>query len=173
MRKGGALRKFIIIIAVTVAALFASPALAWEAKVVRVSDGDTVVLERLETGEIIRVRLYGVDAPEGRGRNWEPQPYSRIAANFLKDLLPVGARCGVMDMGYDKYSRTVGGVVSLPDGKIAQEELLRAGLAWVYPKYCPDCRQWKELQKEAREGKRGLWKENNPVPPWKWRKGMK
>ena len=27
-----------------------------------------------------------------------------------------------------------------------------------------------QLETEAREGKRGLWVEPNPVPPWEWRR---
>lgn len=148
-----------------------SPAFAWDAAVLYVSDGDTVVVRRQKTGEKVRVRLYGIDAPEGKGKTWAPQPYSRVAARFLKVLLPEGSRCAVLDMGFDKYQRTVGGVVSLPDGTVVQETLLEAGLAWVYPKYCVDCRQWKEMEREAREAKRGLWKEENPTPPWEWRRG--
>lgn len=136
--------------------LLCGTALAWEAEIVRVSDGDTVVVRRVENAEQVRIRLYGIDAPEGHGSKWEPQPYSRAT---------------VVDMGYDKYTRTVGGIVTLPDGKVVQEELLRAGLVWVYPKYCPDCRQWKALQEEARTARKGLWKDAAPVPPWEWRQG--
>lgn len=162
-----------IVLAALVAALclWSGAALAWEAEIIRVSDGDTVVVWRVENDERVRIRLYGVDAPEGHGSKWKPQPYSRVATDFLKTLLPVGSRVTVVDMGYDKYTRTVGGIVTLPDGKVAQEELLQAGLVWVYPKYCTDCRQWKALQEEARTAQKGLWKAATPVPPWEWRHG--
>lgn len=158
--------------AILIILALAVPGYAWDGTVYRVSDGDTVTVTRTETGERVRIRLYGIDAPEGRGKAWEPQPYSRVATNFLKSLLPVGSRCAVMDMGYDKYERTVGAVVSLPNGTVVQEELLKAGLVWVYPKYCHDCRQWTALQEDARAAKRGLWKDGRPVPPWEWRKGQ-
>lgn len=74
-------------------------------------------------------------------------------------------------MGPDKYTRTLAAAVALPDGRVAQEELLRAGLAWVYRDYCRKCVYWFNLEEEAKNAHRGLWRQNNPVPPWEWRKG--
>ena len=45
-----------------------------------------------------------------------------------------------------------------------------AALAWVYPKYCPDCLQWKAPEQEARDARRALWRDDNPMPPWERRK---
>ncbi len=151
--------------------LFALPAWAWEGAVVSVHDGDSITVRREEDREKVKIRLYGIDAPEMpvKGR-WEAQAYCKRSRDFLRGLLPQGSRVAVMDMGFDKYTRTVAGIVSLPNGKIAQEELLRAGLVWIYPKYCPDCRQWKTLEEEARAARRGLWQQKNPVPPWEWRR---
>lgn len=153
--------------------LAALPAQAWEGRVVRVCDGDTVVVARAIAGggvENVTIRLHGIDTPETKGRRWPAQPYSKAAGRFVANLLASG-RVAVMDMGYDKYARTIAGVISLPEGKVVQEELLRAGLAWVYTKYCRDCSQWKELEREAKNAARGLWGEVNPVAPWEWRKG--
>lgn len=40
--------------------------------------------------------------------------------------------------------------------------------AWVYRKYSknPDLLR---LEAEAREAKRGLWFDADPIPPWEWR----
>lgn len=149
--------------------LLCSPAMGWDGTIVSVHDGDTIKVRRADSGEVVRIRLHGIDAPEFPGRGWGAQPYCKVACNFLRALLPDGSRVAVMDMGFDKYSRTVAGIVSLPGGKVVQEELLRAGLVWVYPKYCPDCRQWKELERQAREERRGLWRSKAPMPPWEWR----
>ena len=151
--------------------LACTPALAWEAQVVRVTDGDTLVVARTETGKQVRIRLYGIDCPEGRGRTWQPQPYSRVATDFVKKLLPGGTRVAVIDMDRDKYGRTVAGIVKLPDGTVVQEALLAAGLAWVYPKYCPRCEAWTKIQDMARQNRDGLWHDTSPIPPWEWRHG--
>ncbi len=50
--------------------------------------------------------------------------------------------------------------VILPDGKILNEELVRAGMACQYKHYSND-KHLAELEKEAREAKRGLWSERS------------
>ena len=71
----------------------------------------------------------------------------------------------------DRYGRTVG-IVKLEDGQIVNEEVMRAGFAWVYDRYCkkPICLWWKRLEDEACAEKRGLWNDKSPVPPWEWRR---
>ena len=51
---------------------------------------------------------------------------------------------------------------------LANEGLIREGLAWVFTRYCdrPICQGWKALEEEARKARRGLWSMPNPVPPW-------
>lgn len=137
-------------------------------------DGDTFTVER-ENGERERIRLFGVDCPEAQytGR-WESQPYSRIATNFVKDMLKDNKRVSIFEMGMS-YDRVVGAVVKLDSGKTVQGEIIGAGLAWVYPRYCKnsvkECKNWKALQEEAKAEKRGLWRGSNPIAPWDWRKG--
>lgn len=164
------MKRYLLFVTLAFLLLTALPARSWNGEVVKVQDGDSIIV-RAQDGARIRIRLHGIDTPEGPGTRWKPQPYSRIATDFVKALLPPGSVVAVMDMGYDKYERTVAGIVSLPNGQIVQEELLRAGLAWVYPKYCTDCRQWKALEAEARKEGLGLWNGAEPVPPWKWRAG--
>lgn len=154
--------------------LFPRAALAWVGQVERVTDGDTLIVSRA-TGEQVCIRLYGIDAPELRGRDSTPQPFSRKAMDFLDKLLrnKNGSGYGkvsVMDLGKDKYDRTVAGIVNLPDGTLVQEEMLKAGMAWVSPRYCKKCLEWLALQEEAREAGRGLWLDKSSTPPWEWRK---
>ncbi|MCL2335223.1 MAG: thermonuclease family protein, partial [Endomicrobia bacterium] len=70
----------------------------------------------------------------------------------------------------DQYKRSVGRVFL--DGADINRMMVEEGFAWVYPQYCkiPERAEWEKLQKTARADKKGLWRENNPTPPWKWRK---
>ena len=48
-------------------------------------------------------------------------------------------------------------------------------MAWVYDGHCDlkMCTQWNAMEQQARTAGRGLWKDPNPVAPWKWRAGSK
>jgi hypothetical protein len=70
----------------------------------------------------------------------------------------------------DRYGRLVGDVL-LPDGRILNQELVKAGMAWWYRPYAPNDPTLAQLEAEARTAKRGLWADAHPVPPWQWRKG--
>ena len=57
----------------------------------------------------------------------------------------------------------------LPDGNVNQE-LVKQGWCWRYRKYAPGDTVLKELENEAREARKGLWADPQPMPPWEWRK---
>ena len=69
----------------------------------------------------------------------------------------------------ERYGRIVGEVI-LPGGISLNNELVYVGLAWWYRKYAPDDGMLERLEAEAREAKRGLWADKNPIPPWEWRR---
>lgn len=130
---------------------------AWEGRITHVIDGDSLVIEGVE------VRLYGIDAPE------HDQPGGEEATAWLTDLA-LGKQASVHHMDRDRYKRQVA-VVYVGDMCIQVEEL-RAGHAWVYDAYCKtrECLGWRRIQEQAREERAGLWAENKPMPPWKWRR---
>jgi micrococcal nuclease len=74
-------------------------------------------------------------------------------------------------MDTDRYGRSVANI--LVDGKSLNEELVKAGYAWVYPQYCKTsvCKKWYQYEAEARAQKIGLWSHPNPMPPWDFRRG--
>jgi endonuclease YncB( thermonuclease family) len=74
----------------------------------------------------------------------------------------------VEDVTTDQYGRTVG--IVWQEGNNVNEEMVRAGYAWVYRWYCnkPICEYWLTLENEAKTRKIGLWQEQNPIPPWLW-----
>ena len=61
------------------------------------------------------------------------------------------------------------------DGADVGVEQLRRGLAWVYTRYLDELpydarRLYLQTEREARDARRGLWSDPDPVPPWDWRK---
>jgi len=74
--------------------------------------------------------------------------------------------------GKDKYGRTLGDVF-LRDGTHVNPELVKDGWCWWYRKYAPGDTVLEGLEQEAREAKKGLWADSQPVPPWEWRKSSR
>ncbi|MDR2801085.1 MAG: thermonuclease family protein [Desulfovibrio sp.] len=131
--------------------------------VISVSDGDSFVF-LTSGGKRLTVRLYGVDSPE------YGQPEGRKAKKFTSDLI-LFEHVDLNILDTDAYGRSVA-LVSAEDGRVLNEELVRAGLAWVYRAYCriPACARWLVLEQEARRAKIGLWKDEKPVYPANWRR---
>lgn len=136
-----------------------SPAqlLAWSGRVTAIEDGDGLWIEG------IHVRLYGVDAPE------DEQPGGAEATAWLESVT-LGKRVVVHQMAVDKYRRPVGIVYT--DDLCINAEAVRQGHAWVWDAFCrlAECRRWRDMQTRARETKAGLWTEDKPLEPWKWRR---
>lgn len=125
----------------------------------RVLDGDTFHLLR-ETGQIVRVELYGVDAPE-RG-----QPLADAAARAVRRaVFRTDVRARAETDGPDGRSVFVVRV----DDRVLNEHLLQRGLAWWDHRQAPHNDQYRRLEQRARTNERGLWAQPNPVPPWTWR----
>ena len=133
-------------------------------RVVRVSDGDTIVI--LDAGSAQhKIRLTGIDAPE-RGQAF---------GNKSKDHLSNSVAGKFVVVEYDKrdrYERILGKV--LLSGEDMNLEQIRAGLAWHYKKYqneqSPADRELYSITEiEAREAKRGLWYDAQSLPPWEYR----
>jgi len=131
-------------------------------KVVSIADGDTITI-LTATKQQIKIRLYGIDTPESG------QAFGQKAKQFTSSLV-YGKQVEIKTYDIDKYGRTVG--VVLAGGKNVNEEIIRAGYAWQYQKYCSEsfCPEWSKLEENARAQRIGLWYDQNPTPPWEWRK---
>ena len=127
-------------------------------KIKRVVDGDTVHV--FYQDEVYKIRLTEIDAPE------RDQPYGSNSTEYLKSLL----KEGMVDIdisGTDRYGRKLGRLYWR--GKDINRELVSAGYAWVYDQYVTD-NSFYENQSKARNSKKGLWEDQNPLEPWNWRK---
>jgi endonuclease YncB( thermonuclease family) len=132
-----------------------------EYDVLRIIDGDTFVVG--EAGGERRVRLYGIDAPELK------QPYGEKAKAYLTSLIE-GKTVSLEIIDAD-WAETYMCIVYVGiDYSIANDLLLRAGLAWNDPennRLRPE--ECQLLENEARTEKLGLWSDKLPLEPWIYR----
>ncbi len=119
------------------------------ARVTRVVDGDTIVIEGG-----YHVRYIGIDTPE------REKPYYQEARQCNQELVAdriVRLEADVTDK--DKYNRLLRYVYV--DGLFVNAELVRQGYAEVYPEdLFPDNKYYgllKEAEEEARQARRGIW----------------
>lgn len=139
-----------------------SSAMAYEAVVTHILDGDSFRVRRGDTTETIR--LYGIDCPEYRQDGWQ-------GAKKMTTALLGRYSLEIQPMDTDRYGRTVALVRAR--GRLVNAELVRNGWAWVYRRYCraqPLCRQLDDFEQEARRDRRGIWRKKKPVPPWVWKR---
>lgn len=132
-----------------------------------VLDGDTIkVLD--SDGQEIRVRLYGIDCPETAKKGKPGQAYGHVAKTRVNEL--IRKRQVELDTyNQDRYGRTIAVVRS--GGVNINETLVQEGLAWVYRRYCKEkfCLTWKDYENRAQQNSIGLFADQDPMPPWKWR----
>lgn len=131
-----------------------------DGKVVGVTDGDTIKILTSER-EQIKIRLYGIDAPEKK------QPYGTAAKRYLADLI-AGKTIQIEERGKDRYKRVLG--IAYLGGRDVNEILVLNGYAWAFTKYSKiyESQEW-----QARSKRLGLWRDKNPIKPEIWRKVYK
>jgi micrococcal nuclease len=125
--------------------------------ITRFYDGDTV---KIDDGQRqYKLRITDIDAPE---RN---QRYGKQARRTLMQLCK-DAEITLTLTGIDKYQRDLGYLScnTIP----VSEYMVEQGYAWFNTRYSNN---WalQVLENEARNAKRGLWKQKKPMPPWVWR----
>ncbi|MDE2970155.1 MAG: thermonuclease family protein [Chloroflexota bacterium] len=141
-------------------------------RVVNVVDGDTVDVVPARArrgGNVTRVRLWGIDAPE-----WD-QPLGREATLALGNLLRDGP--GVLRMevfAYDQYARALGLLYWERDGRGRSVNRVMVGLGMAYTsRHRQGAWFRKELgfyseEADARRRNEGIWALPNSlrVTPW-------
>lgn len=130
-----------------------------DATVVRVTDGDTIVVET-QGGED-RVRLIGLDAPETSvGGGQAAECYGQEATRDLEAM--VGSRRVKLvqdEDDRDRFDRRLSYVYRADDGLFVNAELVKRGSA-IAIRVAPNEAHFDELRRleeEARKDKRGLW----------------
>ncbi|WP_319582847.1 thermonuclease family protein [uncultured Pseudodesulfovibrio sp.] len=144
------------------------PSFTWaegvDARFLRALDGDSLRVDY--GGEVLEIRLIGVDAPEYR------QEYSRKARDFSRQFCQGRTVHLEFDKDrHDRYGRTLAYVYV--DDRMLNEELVRAGLA-IPLRIKPNTRhaeRFKQAEKQARLDGRGFWvKGGLDMTPAQWRR---
>lgn len=130
-------------------------------RVIRAIDGDT--LEVSLSGEMMKVRLNGIDAPE------TGQAFGMDARAALQSLC-AGTLARLVKSGTDKYGRALGDLYC--GGVWANERMVQTGAAWMYRKYSSDP-QLDAAEALAKRNGAGLWAQSGPMAPWEWRHAKK
>lgn len=132
-----------------------------EAVIVRVQDGKRFILED-EGGRQTSCRLYGVELPRRKQR------FGKQARTFLRNLA-IGQKVGVEFMDEDGGEGNRAAVLRTDRGDSINQMLVAVGAAWVTPGCGAEaCAEWRALMGNARKHRAGIWREKNPVPPWKY-----
>ncbi len=129
-------------------------------KCIGVSDGDTCRVLTPDK-ELIRVRFWGIDAPESK------QDFGQVSKKALSDLI-FNKHIRLDVVGKDRYGRTLSKVYV--GEKYVDLEMVKKGMAWHYAYFAKDAKDLAKAEKSARAKKLGLWKQANPTPPWEWRR---
>ena len=130
--------------------------------VVGIADGDTLTV-LCNGNEQVKIRLAEIDAPERK------QPFGNRSKQSLSSMCFL-KQAEIKPQTKDRYGRTVARVIC--DGADANEEKVKRGMAWVYDRYVRD-RSLYAIQDKARASKVGLWADDKPVKPWKYRRANK
>jgi endonuclease YncB( thermonuclease family) len=109
----------------------------YDAQVLRVSDGDTIVIAApflpAPLKPELAVRIYGVDTPEKGHRAQCAQENERalVASNYTKQLIAQGGKIQVTLYGWDKFGGRVLGDI-IVNGQSVRAGLIANGLAREY-----------------------------------------
>jgi len=138
-------------------------------KIIRISDGDTIVVET-SNGKKLKIRIFGIDTPEkfyteklykeAKKCNVSPELIhylGKLASKHAHLYLHISENVKIVPLGKGFYGREIAKVI-LPNGKDFGFLMVKDGYACVY---------WKNTTKKyikalhkAEKQKKGLWKIN-------------
>lgn len=151
------------------------------AKVVEVMSGSSIRVKALapenKTVEFICMIL-GIDAPVFLYNGAIKQPYGGESKKEM-EVMVMGQEVEVTMHGH--FFHSADGLCSVhKDGRDVGLEMIKKGYAWVMMGSEEDekklplfLKEYIKAQKEARAKKAGLWKDQDPTPPWRFRKTIR
>ncbi len=129
----------------------------------KVVDGDTIHLKSSDSDNVLKIRLYGIDAPE------RSQKFGSQSTQAMKEYV-LNKKVKLDKVNEDRYGRIVGKIYS--DGVYVNLDMIKNGYAWHYDHYSQDS-DLKKAQQNAKDKKLGLWSDKStPQEPWRYRKSQ-
>lgn len=129
-------------------------------KVIGIKDGDTVVIIDANNKQTT-LRLAEVDCPE------KAQAFGTKAKQFTSDAVYLKqVKYEVTDT--DRYGRSIAKIY-YDDNKYLSAEIIKNGFGWQYKQYSTS-KLLAKLEQEARQNKKGLWVDLNPIYPSEFRR---
>ena len=127
------------------------------AAVASVEDGDTLIVFRNKNRIVIN--LPNVDAPE------LDQPFGPEAKRLTSKLV----KGKVIILTTYQSGNPLYAEVWFDKNRNLGRELIKAGLAW--PIIQDQFSELGQMQAAAKAAHVGVWEEEDPIPPWEWRRG--
>jgi endonuclease YncB( thermonuclease family) len=134
------------------------------ARVVSVGDGDSIQVR--QEGQLLRVRLACIDAPEQSQR-----PHGQQAHRELRQQLPIGSTVVLAVKATDRYGRTVAEVYR--QNSNINLAMVEAGEAFAYPRHLHQCKgqDYLDAEQRARQRGGGIWQHPEGIMrPWNFRR---
>ncbi len=145
-------------IAIFLIAACAGPVWAWQGKVTRITDGDSVSVRPADGGQPVKLRINGIDAPE------ICQAGGQAARRALAARL-LGRTVQVQTHRQDDYDRGLATVFL--DGEDMGAWMVSQGHAWAYRQRSGN---YLALQAQAQSAGRGLFADRQALQPRIFRK---
>ncbi|MBU6387491.1 MAG: thermonuclease family protein [Planctomycetes bacterium] len=129
------------------------------AKVIKVIDGDSIKVRTAE-GKEYEIQIEGTDAPELK------QEYGKESSEALKKMV-FDSDVRVSWKKKDNFDRPLAQVYR--GDRHINAEMISSGNAWHFKRY-NQSQALADLEIQAKKEKKGLWKLENPIAPWDYRK---
>jgi len=128
-------------------------------KVTSVIDGNTFEMIA-DDNDSYKIMLFGIDCPE-LGQEFG----EKAKKSFEKMILNKNVTVNIQ--GKDRWGNRLG-IVLIEGTTDPRYDLLEAGLAWTSER--DPIQELETIKEKAREKGKGLWKEQDPTPPWIYRR---
>jgi len=139
------------------------PETTLQVTVKRVIDGDSVLVLDPKDNKEYEVQLEGLDAPELK------QEFGKESSEALAKMIEK-KELWISWKAKDNFERLLAQVY-VGETHI-NSEMLKSGMAWHFKRYNKS-EALAKLETEAKEAKKGLWKNSSPTAPWDYRKENK